>query len=41
MQEITVAYDKKDTCQLAGALLLDDAISDLPPVCLFGSEFVY
>ncbi|RZC30222.1 DNA (cytosine-5)-methyltransferase CMT3 isoform B [Glycine soja] len=31
-EEITVAYDKKDTCQLAGALLLDDAISDLPPV---------
>ncbi|RDX99879.1 DNA (cytosine-5)-methyltransferase CMT3, partial [Mucuna pruriens] len=32
MQEITVAYDNKETCQLADALLLEDAISDLPPV---------
>ncbi|KAG5123680.1 hypothetical protein JHK82_030417 [Glycine max] len=31
-EEITVAYDKKDTCHLAGALLLEDAISDLPHV---------
>ncbi|TKY70271.1 putative DNA (cytosine-5)-methyltransferase CMT1 [Spatholobus suberectus] len=31
-EEITVAYDNKETCQLADALLLEDAISDLPPV---------
>ncbi|KAE9596552.1 putative DNA (cytosine-5-)-methyltransferase [Lupinus albus] len=31
-EEITVAYDSKDTCQLGDALFLEDAISDLPPV---------
>ncbi|KAL2348670.1 hypothetical protein Fmac_002670 [Flemingia macrophylla] len=31
-EEITVAYDSKETCQLADALLLEDAISDLPSV---------
>ncbi|CAJ1930834.1 unnamed protein product [Sphenostylis stenocarpa] len=31
-EEITVAYDTKETCQLGDALLLEDAISDLPPV---------
>jgi len=34
MQEITVAYDNKENCELGKALLLEDAISDLPPVCL-------
>ncbi|XP_020216503.1 putative DNA (cytosine-5)-methyltransferase CMT1 isoform X2 [Cajanus cajan] len=31
-EEITVAYESKETCQLADALVLEDAISDLPPV---------
>ncbi|XP_057448958.1 putative DNA (cytosine-5)-methyltransferase CMT1 [Lotus japonicus] len=31
-EEITVAFNKKETCELANALLLEDAISDLPPV---------
>ncbi|XP_014521432.1 putative DNA (cytosine-5)-methyltransferase CMT1 isoform X1 [Vigna radiata var. radiata] len=31
-EEITVAYDNKDTCKLGDALLLEDALSDLPPV---------
>ncbi|KAK8699253.1 hypothetical protein V6N13_115344 [Hibiscus sabdariffa] len=31
-EEIHVAYDKKDPCQLKGALTLGDAISDLPQV---------
>ncbi|KAL1315975.1 DNA (cytosine-5)-methyltransferase 1-like [Arachis hypogaea] len=31
-EETTVAYDKNETCNLAEALLLGDAISDLPPV---------
>ncbi|KAK7406900.1 hypothetical protein VNO78_08536 [Psophocarpus tetragonolobus] len=31
-EEITVAYEKNETFQLAGALFLQDAISDLPPV---------
>ncbi|XP_027362707.1 DNA (cytosine-5)-methyltransferase CMT3 [Abrus precatorius] len=31
-EEITVAYDNKETCQLADALFLEDAISDLPSV---------
>lgn len=35
IQEITVAYDNKDTCKLGDALLLEDALSDLPPVCLY------
>lgn len=40
MQDITVAYDKKETSQLAGALFLGDAISDLPPVSIFPKYFV-
>ncbi|KAL9328273.1 hypothetical protein ACSQ67_003276 [Phaseolus vulgaris] len=32
MQEITVTYNNKETCKLGEALLLEDAISDLPPV---------
>lgn len=35
MQEITVTYNNKETCKLGEALLLEDAISDLPPVCLY------
>ncbi|KAK8582727.1 hypothetical protein V6N13_069499 [Hibiscus sabdariffa] len=31
-EEIHVAYDKKDSCKLKGALTLGDAISDLPQV---------
>ncbi|KAI4327813.1 hypothetical protein L6164_020231 [Bauhinia variegata] len=31
-QEITVAYDDKQSCQLADAVFLGDAIADLPPV---------
>ncbi|KAJ1403876.1 S-adenosyl-L-methionine-dependent methyltransferase [Sesbania bispinosa] len=31
-EEITVAYETKETCQLADALFLGDAISDLPAV---------
>ncbi|ESW29967.1 hypothetical protein PHAVU_002G113900 [Phaseolus vulgaris] len=31
-EEITVTYNNKETCKLGEALLLEDAISDLPPV---------
>ncbi|OIV94876.1 hypothetical protein TanjilG_22073 [Lupinus angustifolius] len=31
-EEIAVAYETKDTCQLGDALFLEDAVSDLPPV---------
>ncbi|XP_061346031.1 putative DNA (cytosine-5)-methyltransferase CMT1 [Gastrolobium bilobum] len=37
-EEIAVAYDTKDTCQLADALFLEDAISDLPQVTNDESE---
>jgi len=41
MQEITVAYDDKETrCKLGNALLLEDALSDLPPVCLSAYLFL-
>lgn len=41
MQRNTVAYDEDQHCNLEKALLLGDAISDLPPVCStasFGRE---
>lgn len=33
MQDVVVAHDKKEPCKLEKALDLNDALSDLPPVC--------
>ncbi|KAJ4717638.1 Cytosine-specific methyltransferase [Melia azedarach] len=37
-EEITIAYGKKQPCQLEKAIHLGDAISDLPPGCKFRDQ---
>lgn len=38
IQEITVTYPPEEKHQLADAVLLKDALEDLPAVCLFCSQ---